>query len=329
LFVGKIPDFNLEKFAYCLKFENVKFDLTLQLKEQGFNHITTWARTADNNYEVSSQGDARFSALNAKFAEGTTIFGHDVSGRTIESVYQHGVKQGDWETDNNRKTGSPTSKEIIKGNTEDASYEQGYLPLWEEWAGQNPELIEELRKATVGKTLTDKFASTRVSQARALADILNEKTSNTTDLVIVPAKDTSKKAKEIGGIDTLRHPDENGMHFGNPFSHTNYAGVQKVMPTVKDAVLAFEKWLRGEEYQDIEPERRQWIINQINSGVLIGKPLIYYTEDIPDNSWGVSTYNYYTAPNHAYILQKLINEKSLNLSTEDREKTENKVFFEQ
>ena len=41
LFVGKIPDFNLEKFAYCLKFENVKFDLTLQLEEQGFNHVTT------------------------------------------------------------------------------------------------------------------------------------------------------------------------------------------------------------------------------------------------------------------------------------------------
>jgi hypothetical protein len=35
-------------------------------------------------------------------------------------------------------------------------------------------LIEELRKATVGKTLTDKFASTRVSQARALAEILND-----------------------------------------------------------------------------------------------------------------------------------------------------------
>jgi hypothetical protein len=87
------------------------------------------------------------------------------------------------------------------------------------------------------------------------------------------------------------------------------------MPTVKDAVLAFEKWLRGEEYQDIEPERRQWIINQINSGVLTGKPLVYYTEDIPDNSWGVSTYNYYTAPNHAHILQKLINEKPLNLSS--------------
>ena len=415
-----------------------------------------WARTSENNYEVSSQGDKRFSALYATFKEGTIIDGEDVGGKTIEWVYQniikksgkgkapskdsklfipsregykgdiipsedtifvfgsnpegrhgagaakvakdkfgaqYGVGEGltgnayalptkDLRVKENKglrsipkesiiesiktlykvATENPgkqfkvafrnkldeatlsgyTGEEMIdmflsarpipsniifseewlntgkfnlsKQEIEDFSYEKGYLPLWQEWAKQNPELIEELRKATVGKTLTDKFASTRVSQARALADILNEKTSNTTDLVIVPAKDTSKKAKEIGGIDTLRHPDENGMHFGNPFSHTNYVGVQKVMPTVREAVIAFEKWLRGEEYQDVEPERRQWIINQINSGTLTGKPLIYYTENIPDNSWGVSTYNYYTAPNHAHILQKLINEKPLNLS---------------
>ena len=133
-----------------------------------------WARYAQDSYEVSSAGDSRFSALNAKFVEGTVLFGHDVSGRTIESVYQHGVKQGDWDTDNNSKTGVPKSKEIIKGNTEDASYAEGYLPLWEEWAKQNPELIAELRDKAAGKTLTDKFASSRVSQARALSDILGK-----------------------------------------------------------------------------------------------------------------------------------------------------------
>ena len=56
---------------------------------------------------------------------------------------------------------------------EDFSYTEGYLPLWQEWAKQNPELIEELREKSKGKVLTDKFANTRVSQARALADILN------------------------------------------------------------------------------------------------------------------------------------------------------------
>ena len=125
------------------------------------------------NYEVSSRGDKRFSAMTATFAPSTTLFGHDVSGRTIESVYQHGVKQGDWTTDNNNKTGAPKDKTIIKGNTENDSYTQGYLPLWQEWAKQNPQLIEELRQKAQGKVITDMFASTAVSQARALADILN------------------------------------------------------------------------------------------------------------------------------------------------------------
>lgn len=135
-----------------------------------------YARNANGrpNYEVSSRGDKRFSAMTATFAPGTTLFGHDVSGRTIESVYQHGVKQGDWTTDNNSKTGAPKDKTIIKGNTENDSYTQGYLPLWQEWAKQNPQLIKELRQKAQGKVLTDMFASTAVSQARALADILNQ-----------------------------------------------------------------------------------------------------------------------------------------------------------
>ena len=63
---------------------------------------------------------------------------------------------------------------------EDFSYYEAYLPLWQEWARQNPELIEELRKKAKGKVLTDRFANTRVSQARALADILNS-TANTSN----------------------------------------------------------------------------------------------------------------------------------------------------
>lgn len=130
----------------------------------------------------------------------------------------------------------------------------------------------------------------------------------TNNLTIVPASQTAAKAKQIGGIDTLRHPDANGMHFGNPFSHTSYSGVQKIMPSVKDAVTAFEQWLRGTAYQDIEPKRRKWILDQINSGALDNKPFVYYTNTVPDNSYGRSTYDYNSAPNHAHVLQKLVNE---------------------
>lgn len=131
------------------------------------------------------------------------------------------------------------------------------------------------------------------------------------DLVYIgPGETTQEVAARIGGIDTLRHPDANGMHFGNPFSHSNYRGVQKVFPTVKEAVIAYEQWLRGEAYQDIEPERRQWILEQINSGALDNKPLVYYRMTVPDTSYGTQLggmlYTYDKSPNHAHILQKLI-----------------------
>ena len=179
--------------------------------KQPTTQVQPYARTSSNGYEVSSKGDSRFSALNARFAPGTIIFGHDVSGRTIESVYQHGMKQDDWTTNNNYKTGVPKSGIInswpayfegggrhitedfaavpddlvmkmadnhlgdgvlTKDDLEDISYYMGYLPLWQEWAKQNPALMDELRQKSEGKTLTDQFASSRVSQARALAEIL-------------------------------------------------------------------------------------------------------------------------------------------------------------
>lgn len=83
----------------------------------------------------------------------------------------YGVYAGNYEA-----AGMPVP-DITKEDREDFSYYVGYLPLWQEWAKQNPELIEELREKAKGKTLTDQFANTRVNQARALTDVLNS-TSN-------------------------------------------------------------------------------------------------------------------------------------------------------
>lgn len=144
----------------------------------------SWARTSENSYEVSTVGDRRFSAMVARFNPGTIIEGVDVGGMTIEQVYQSVIKKS-------RKGQPPAEDSMINrpiiesqlseearrdfysNNKEDWSYRIGYLPLWQEWAKQNPQLIEELRENSAGKTLTDKFANTRVSQARALAEILN------------------------------------------------------------------------------------------------------------------------------------------------------------
>lgn len=117
-----------------------------------------WARTAEGGYEVSSKGDNRFSALTAKLRD----------GRTIEEAYQldvkgHRVNSNDWR--------EGKGKPPLIAMTHEEGW-NAYLGLWQQWAKENPDLIEDLRQKSAGKTLTDGFANTPVSQARALATIL-------------------------------------------------------------------------------------------------------------------------------------------------------------
>jgi hypothetical protein len=119
--------------------------------------VWKFARFADDGYELSSHGDKRFSALHAKLAD----------GRTIENAYQLDVKGYRAVSDHWRAgKGKPPLDTSIDVYAE-------YLKLWQQWAQENPHLIADLAVRASGKTLTDKFAKTPVSQARALADILN------------------------------------------------------------------------------------------------------------------------------------------------------------
>ena len=144
------------------------------------SNLFTWADKSDNSYEVSTKGDKRFSALVATFKEGTMIYGENVGGKTIEDVYQSVIKKSGKGQAPAKDSKLYNESLKTKEDREDFSYTEGYLPLWQEWARQNPELIEELREKAKGKVLTDMFANTRVSQARALADILNS-TANTSN----------------------------------------------------------------------------------------------------------------------------------------------------
>ena len=92
---------------------------------------------------------------------------------------------------------------------EDFSYTEGYLPLWKEWARQNPELIEELREKSKGKVLTDKFANTRVSQARALADILNSTNIQQSQPQQTPIPDNLKETPETVAQDINKEEQSN------------------------------------------------------------------------------------------------------------------------
>lgn len=57
------------------------------------------------------------------------------------------------------------------------------------------------------------------------------------------------------------------MHFGNPFFvSTKKTKLGKVeVANLRECLLAFHDWLEGTRYQDVEPERRQWILDNLHT----------------------------------------------------------------
>lgn len=122
--------------------------------------IYHWGRFS-KGYEVSTRGDKRFSAFIAKTPD----------GRSIEEVYQGDVKGYD---------PGGTRWRLGKGKPPlDLSVDlwKEYLALWREWATRNENLMLELKAmvSACNYTLVDRYASSPVNQARALATLLSER----------------------------------------------------------------------------------------------------------------------------------------------------------
>jgi hypothetical protein len=62
-----------------------------------------------------------------------------------------------------------------------------------------------------------------------------------------------------------------GFHFGNPFSHDKDSLAAVVVASRDEAVACFREWLVGTKWQDVEPDRRKWIL--VNLWRLRGKVL--------------------------------------------------------
>lgn len=170
----------------------------LTLKD--FNHMTVRDFIEGINPSMVNE------ITNATFKGGTVINGTDVSGRSVNWVYQNLIKKS--------KEGQPPSKDSIlsywrsyfqegsafitdeypdlpkslidkmrnnamadtplsKQDNEDITYYLGYLPLMKEWAKQNPEIIEELKRGTEKPGINDMFNALPAMQVRALAEITN------------------------------------------------------------------------------------------------------------------------------------------------------------
>lgn len=132
--------------------------------------IFDWKRYG--GYYVDSQGDRRFSAFNAMMDD----------GRTLECHYQCDVKGWDpggthWRLGKGRPPKQPLSKDVLWDN---------YLALWRRWINDHIDLFADLRKCIIrfhqetpsldGRLyLSDRFATTPINQAHALAVLLNER----------------------------------------------------------------------------------------------------------------------------------------------------------
>lgn len=249
----------------------ISFSLPRYVKKDSLANID-WARTAQNGYEVSSRGDNRFSASYARFNEGTIIDAVDVGEMTIEDVYQYVIKKSgkgkaaamDSILNHNHGLGGEDyeflhtlpddlssaiinhftgKKPATKEQLEDYYYYRGYLPLWQEWAKQNTELIEELRTKAAGKTLTDQFANTRVSQARALADILNS-----TDIGPKEPQSTSEKQEKPA---TERKPEIDEWKEVTGLLH-------KIKDTLGKRVRKSDNFKKDHTYYILNPQTGTW-----------------------------------------------------------------------
>lgn len=120
-----------------------------------------WARFYPGGYEVTSKGDARFSALFARLPD----------GRTIEEAYQLDVKgfrenTSDWRAAKGLPPRNGMSREKLWDE---------YLSLWRIWTENNPELFQEIVEIVKsGRILTDRFAMSPVNQAHALSVLAQE-----------------------------------------------------------------------------------------------------------------------------------------------------------
>lgn len=128
------------------------------------NRLFTWSRFG--GYEVTTRGDTRFSAFCALLDD----------GRSIEQHFQCDVKGYDpggtnWELGKGKPPLSNLSRKEMLAI---------YKSMWYDWADANTDLMDELYELAKEHdyTLSDRFATSELNQAKCLADILNERYQN-------------------------------------------------------------------------------------------------------------------------------------------------------
>lgn len=149
-------------------------------------------------------------------------------------------------------------------------------------------MINDTKPVTEKKTIQIKKPDNIYSQ-------LGDKTA-TGNVVIkgVYQQEGIRYAKSIGGVFSLR-VNNSEKHFGNPFSNVSTEIAKGLIPTksTKESVEKYIDWVINSQ-----ENRAQWIREQLKSGILKNKPIIYYKE--------------LGEPSHATALDYLINKYNWN-----------------
>jgi hypothetical protein len=80
------------------------------------------------------------------------------------------------------------------------------------------------------------------------------------------------------GVNTMRTTKtiESWMHYGNPFTANPKLTHLVKKDSVAEATTAYRNWLLGDpQYASINPQQREWILDELAQGKLVGKTLLY------------------------------------------------------
>ncbi len=194
--------------------------------------------------------------------------------------------------------------------------------------GEDPNLVQEGPPVPGSVDVTgvpvkglDRLRQQRIAIRKAIQKTMSEPPPKIPVTTVVPFN-KNKQGKNIlpkGAVNVLRNSKKPNEHYGNPFvfSKELFENIKKkgtkaiLVKNRARAVNNYRDWLNG-KMPELEPERRQWILDQIKQGKLDGKKLAYSTGGKATASSNMS---------HANVLAEAVNKRTLNKLDQQKSKT--------
>lgn len=162
------------------------------------------------------------------------------------------------------------------------------------WKERVRELVKDIKTRKFVKPVNKKPTVNTTRSSNRIINTVVENYSRFED-----AKDAYRKGD---GVWSMRPNKDVKMdadaHYGNPWStpKDRLSPETIVVQENEEAITNYRNWIEGTAHQNIQPKRREWIVNQINEGKLDNKKLIYYKPG-----------NYVS---HADVLADMVNSRS-------------------